>query len=107
MKFLNSTRESITLYFSLRSRGVPAELEKFDGYKTINIAVVPALLNIEVDDRYHVLKSNQEIVDVLQAFSTIRKGYLNLKIPKNLIRTHLEDTMDYVSQFVHISFKGN
>lgn len=36
------------LYFSLREREVPAELEKFDGYKTIDIAVVEVKVNIEV-----------------------------------------------------------
>ena len=38
----NSTAEARELYLSLKRRGVPAELEKFDGHKTIDIAVVDA-----------------------------------------------------------------
>jgi hypothetical protein len=33
----------------LKKREVPAELEKFDGHKTIDIAVADARVNIEVD----------------------------------------------------------
>ncbi|MDD3078082.1 MAG: hypothetical protein PHH37_03135 [Paludibacter sp.] len=44
-----STIEAISLYFELKQRGVPAELEKFDGFKHIDIAIPEAKINIEVD----------------------------------------------------------
>lgn len=34
-----STKDAVKLYVALRRRGVYAELEKYDGFKTIDIAV--------------------------------------------------------------------
>ena len=34
-----TTEETIRLYFALKERGVPAQIEKFDGYKHIDIAI--------------------------------------------------------------------
>src|SRR5882757_9082745 len=48
-KWDSTTRHALSLYFLLRKKGIPAELEKCDGYKTIDIAVTDARLNIEVD----------------------------------------------------------
>ena len=50
-KLDETTRETVDLYFSLKVRGVPAQLEKDDGYKSIDIAIVDAKVNIEVDGR--------------------------------------------------------
>ena len=84
-KFNYSTKETINLYFSLRDRGVPAELEKFDGYKTIDIAVVEAKVNIEVDGAQHLNNADQAFADLQRTFYSFKKGYLTLRIPNILI----------------------
>lgn len=48
-----TTGETIRLYFALKQRGVPACLEKYDGYKHIDIAIPDAKINIEVDGGHH------------------------------------------------------
>jgi len=96
------TGEAIRLYFALRQRGVPAELEKWDGYKHIDIAIVEAKVNIEVDGVHHNLDTAQALADLKRTYHSFLKGYLTLRIPNALVRTdyHLEETADYIVGFL-------
>ena len=96
----DSTAEARILYLSLKKRGVPAELEKFDGYKTIDIAVVDAKVNIEVDGHQHVSNPKQALLDLKRTFFSLQKGFLTLRIPNALIRENLEETADYITTFL-------
>ena len=103
-KFNYSTKETINLYFSLRERGVPAELEKFDGYKTTDIAVVEARVNIEVDGPQHVNNADQAFADLQRTFYSFKKGFLTLHIPDVLVKQNLNQTADYVTEFLNETF---
>ena len=96
----NSTEEATRLYLSLKRRGVPAELEKYDGYKTIDIAVVDARVNIEVDGHQHVSNPKQAHSDLKRTYFSLQKGFLTLRIPNALIREKLEETADYITTFL-------
>jgi hypothetical protein len=96
-----STEETVMLYFSLKDRYVPAELEKFDGYKTIDIAVVQARVNIEVDGGHHFYDLNQAFADLQRTFYAFKKGFLTLRIPNILVTKNLEETADFVTEFLN------
>ena len=96
----NSTEEATRLYLSLKRRGVPAELEKYDGYKTIDIAVADARVNIEVDGHQHVSNPKQALSDLKRTYFSLQKGFLTLRIPTTLIRENLEETADYITTFL-------
>lgn len=96
----NSTAEARELYLSLKRRGVPAELEKFDGHKTIDIAVVDARVNIEVDGHQHISNTKQALSDLKRTYHSFQQGYLTLRIPNALIREKLEETADYITTFL-------
>ena len=96
----NSTSEARELYLSLKRRGVPAELEKFDGHKTIDIAVVDARVNIEVDSHQHVSNLKQALSELKRTYFSFQQGYLTLRIPTALIREKLEETADYITTFL-------
>ena len=96
----NSTPEATKLYLSLKRRGVPAELEKYDGYKTIDIAVADARVNIEVDGHQHVSNPKQALSDLKRTYFSLQKGFLTLRIPTTLIRENLEETADYITTFL-------
>jgi len=96
----NSTEEATRLYLSLKKRGVPAELEKYDGYKTIDIAVVDARVNIEVDGHQHVSNPKQALAELKRTYFSLQKGFLTLRIPTTLIRENLEETADYITTFL-------
>lgn len=95
-----TTGETLALYFALRERGVPAELEKFDGHKTIDIAVTDAKVNIEVDGAHHNYDVLQALADLKRTYFSFLKGYLTLRIPNSLVRLNLEETADYITGFL-------
>lgn len=97
-----STPESLSLYFELRKRKVPAELEKFDGNKTIDIAVVDAKVNIEVDGQHHNHNPKQALADLKRTYYSFKKGYFTLRIPNSLIKNHLEDTADLITDILNV-----
>jgi very-short-patch-repair endonuclease len=97
------TSEAVELYLSLRLRGVSAELEKFDGYKVIDIAVVDARINIEVDAPLQSYKYEQALSDLIRTLYSFEKGYLTLRIPNILIKKNLEETADAITHFLELS----
>lgn len=99
-----STFEAIDLYFALRKRGVPAKLEKFDGYKTIDIAIPEAKVNIEVDGAQHNFNARQALADLKRTYYSFKKGYLTLRIPNCLTKDKaLEETADYITEFLNVN----
>ena len=79
---------------------MPAELEKWDGYKTIDIAVTEAKVNIEVDGKHHNYNHQQALSDLKRTFYSFQKGYLTLRIPNSLVEWSIEETADYITEFL-------
>ncbi|MEN9917876.1 MAG: hypothetical protein RL662_312 [Bacteroidota bacterium] len=98
-----STIECIRLYFALKVRGVPAQLEKFDGFKHIDIAIPEAKVNIEVDGSHHNYSTKQALADLKRTYHSFLKGYLTLRIPNSLVKNDfvLEETADYIVGFLN------
>ncbi len=96
----NTTPETLILYFALKERGVPAEIEKFDGYKTIDIAVTEAKMNIEVDGGQHNFDSIQALSDLKRTLYSLKKGYYTLRVPNSIIRYDLELTADLITEIL-------
>ena len=96
----STTPQAIELYFALRRRGVPAELEKWDGFKTIDIAVTQAMVNIEVDGQHHNYSHQQALSDLKRTFYSFQKGFLTLRIPNSLVEWSIEETADYITEFL-------
>jgi very-short-patch-repair endonuclease len=93
-----TTEETIRLYFALKQRNVPAQLEKFDGHKHIDIAIPEAMVNIEVDGAHHNFNVNQARSDLKRTYYSFLKGYLTLRIPNSLVYDDriLEETADFI-----------
>lgn len=103
-----STFETISLYFALRERGVPAELEKYDGFKTIDIAITDAKVNIEVDGGHHNFNAKQALADLRRTYYSFKKGYLTLRIPNSLVsERNLDETADYLTEILNINKQRN
>jgi len=101
-----ATDYAIALYFALKDRGMPAELEKYDGHKTIDIAIVEAKVNIEVDGSHHNRDSKQARADLRRTLFSFKKGYFTLRIPNSLIRADLiEDIADDIVEMLVIGRK--
>ena len=98
-----STFSAISLYFALKQRGVPAQLEKFDGYKHIDIAIPEARVNIEVDGGHHNYDNRQALADLKRTYHSFLKGYLTLRIPNSLVEYSLEETADYITDMLVVN----
>lgn len=98
----HTTPHTLTLYFLLRKKGIKAQLEKDDGFKKIDIAVVNARLNIEVDGAHHNTEHHQALTDLQRTYYSFKKGYYTLRIPNSLVQSHPVETADYVEKFVEL-----
>ncbi|WP_136465188.1 DUF559 domain-containing protein [Flagellimonas onchidii] len=101
----SSTNHALKLYLALRKRGVNAELEKFDGHKHIDIAVVESKINIEVDGKQHRNSKKQALSDLKRTYHSFLKGYYTLRVPNVLVASDLEETADYIFEIVEESKK--
>lgn len=93
----DATKEAIELYFALRMTGVPAKLEKFDGNKTIDIAIPECKVNIEVDGTHHNSNPRQALIDLKRTYYSFLKGYLTLRIPNSLVQYDLDATVNCIT----------
>jgi very-short-patch-repair endonuclease len=94
-----ATKHALSLYFLLKKKGIRAELEKCDGFKTIDIAITEARLNIEVDGSHHNTKHDQALADLKRTYHSFQKGYYTLRIPNSLVQNRLTETAKYVADF--------
>lgn len=99
----SATNESISVYFALKKRNVPAQLEKSDGFKTIDIAVPHAKVNIEVDGGHHIYNVKQAMSDLKRTLHSYKKGYSTLRIPNSLAKHDLDQAADLITEFLKIS----
>ncbi len=102
-----TTTETIRLYFALKERGVPAQIEKFDGHKHIDIAIPDAKINIEVDGRHHNYDTHQARADLKRTYYSFIKGYTTFRIPNSLVYSDyvLHETADYIVGILNESLK--
>ena len=98
-----ATPEAKKLFFALKNRGVPAQLEKWDGHKTIDIAIPEAKVNIEVDGAQHHYSHKQAMADLWRTFYSFKKGYMTVRIPNRLIKENLEKTADLITELLNAS----
>ena len=106
-KMDETSQETIYLYLSLRTRNVPAMLEKTEGYKTTDISVAAARVTIEIDGPQHHSNLNQALSDLQRTYQTFKKGYLTLRIPHALVRKNLDQTADCITAFLNESRQNN
>ena len=100
LEYSSATKYATDLYFALKNRGVPARLEKSDGFKSIDIAVPQAKVNIEVDGMHHSYDGRQAMADLRRTLHSFKKGYSTLRIPNSLAEYDLEQTADLITEYL-------
>lgn len=101
LKFRKSTPQAEKLYYALKRNGVPAEREKWDHHKHIDIAIPTAKVNIEVDGQHHNFDDKQAFSDLQRTYYSFEKGYITLRIPNSLIENRFEQTVSYVVDIIN------
>lgn len=102
-KLKSTSRETIKLYFSLKQRGVAAELAKPAGYDTMDIAILKTKMSIEVDEPQQNGNPKQALAALKQSLYSWKKGYLTLHIPNMLVAYNLEETTEYILEMLSIN----
>ncbi len=96
----DSTPETKILYLALKNRGLPVLLEKWDGHKTIDIAIPKFRINIEVDGSHHNTNPKQAFADLKRTYHSYLKNYHTFRIPNSLVREKPNETADYLSELI-------
>ena len=93
-----------SLFKELQDRlpDVKIEMEKWDGHKSIDIAIVRAKLNIEVDGVHHNLSYKQALSDMKREYYSMKKGYYTLHVPNSIFKDEnvLGEISDLISDIV-------
>ena len=100
MQMEYTTPEVVDLYFALKLRGFEPDLEKFDGHKHVDIVFERPKLHIEVDGIQHNQNPKQALSDIKRTFYSIVDGYITLRIPNVLIREELNETANFLVEFI-------
>ena len=102
-KLAKATEAARKLFVALLERDVPVKIEIFDGYKHIDIAIPEAKVNIEVDGAHHHFNAAQATIDLQRTLYSFQKGYVTLRIPNSLIYDNLQQTANYIVDYLHAS----
>ncbi len=97
-----STPFAMRLYFDLKIQGIPAELEKYDGHKHIDIIIECAKLHIEVDGSHHNTDEKQALADLKRTYYSYKKGYYTIRIPNTLTVNNLLSTSNYITEIINL-----
>jgi D-alanyl-D-alanine dipeptidase len=88
------------LYAALARRGIESITEYPDGHKTIDIAILPARIYIEVDGVQHLNNPDQIITDFKRDYYSEREGFYTLHIHNDDIKNHLNSIADAIAEVV-------
>ncbi|MCU0653568.1 MAG: hypothetical protein MUD10_04900 [Candidatus Pacebacteria bacterium] len=99
------TSEARELAKLLEGYGWHPELEKWDGFKHIDIAITSAKVNIEVDGRRHDYSQKQALADLKRSYYSFKKGYITLRIPNVLVHdtAAIRETAEFIDKFLRES----
>ncbi|HRY37069.1 MAG TPA: hypothetical protein P5230_04360 [Candidatus Magasanikbacteria bacterium] len=90
------TPQVTSLYNALMDRGIKCKLEDdSDGYKTVDISIPEAKINIEVDGLQHFTNPNQIYSDFDRSYWSYKKNNFDtFHIPNSIIDSHLEEVVN-------------
>ncbi len=91
------------MYAALKKFGVPATLEKFDGFKHIDIAIPKAKVNIEIDGGHHNFDYKQALADLKRTYYSFKRGYVTIRVPNSLVNEKLDETAKYLVEILNES----
>lgn len=98
----HSSRHAIILYEALCQRGINAELEYNDGYKTVDIAICNAHIYIEVDGIQHFTNPEQIIRDFKRYHFSDGDDFNTFYVTNQIINKYLSEVVDALVKVVEM-----
>lgn len=97
-KYTVPTKEARALQNALEEKGIRVYVELNDGFKTIDLAIPKARLNIEVDGIQHLTDPKQILTDLARGYYSHKNGYDTMHIPNEMIRLHLKEISEALAE---------
>jgi very-short-patch-repair endonuclease len=97
-----SSKQAKMLYEALCKRGINAQLEYFDGHKTVDLAVLNARLFIEVDDLRHFTDPDQIMRDFKRSHYSDGDDFSTFYVTNQIIDKYLDKVADAIVKVVQM-----
>ena len=94
------TEHEKSLYEALIKRKINAQLGYNDGHKTVDIAILPARIYIEVDDLRHFTDSEQIIRDFKRGHFSDGDDFSTFYVTNQIIDHYVEQVADALAEVV-------
>ena len=94
------TQHEKLLYEALRNKGINAELGYWDGHKTVDIAILPAHLFIEVDDLRHFTDPEQIMRDFKRSHYSDGDDFSTFYVTNQIIDKYLDQVVQSLVKVV-------
>ncbi len=99
------TKEALALKDALEDKGITVYKELHDGFKTIDLTLPKAKINIEVDGIQHLTNPKQILADLERGYYSHKNGYDTMHIPNEMIRLHLPEISEALAEAAKIRQK--
>lgn len=96
------TQKARELKDALLKRGVKVYVELHDGFKTVDLAIPNAKINIEVDGVHHLTNTKQILADLNRGYYSHKNGYDTMHIQNETIEKHLDKIADALAEAAKI-----
>lgn len=103
--FRKATPTARKLFVKLIEARIPARLEQYDGYKSIDIAIPKAKINIEVDGKHHHYNHTQALTDLYRHLYSSKKGFETIRLPNILVDAELNKVSQSLIEFIRERLK--
>jgi len=94
------TLQAEELCGALKSKGINAISEYFDGYKHVDIAIPDAKLFIEVDGLQHTVDPDEIENDFKREFYSHKEGVTTIHIPNIIVNYYLPEIVRSIEEVV-------
>ena len=94
------TKQVIDFNEAIKKRGIKTDLEYWDKHKHIDLAILSARIFIEVDGIQHLTNAEQIIRDFKRDHYSDGDDFNTIRIPNELLKTHLEEIADAITEVV-------
>lgn len=96
-----ATKYSRLLRDELHRRGIEPIMEYSDGHKTVDLAILPARIYIEVDGIQHLNNPAQIIRDLKRDYYSSRDGFYTIRIPNEVLKKHPGSIADALAEVIN------
>lgn len=96
------TKYAQLLHDELKRRGIDSILEYDDGFKKVDLAILPAKIYVEIDGIQHLTNPKQIIKDFKRDYYSEHDGYYTIRIPNEIMKNHFGGIADAIAEVTKI-----